>query len=200
MSAAKHTKAWRDRKKQQGLCPQCGFNISINGKRCSECHEKIIEYNRRKRQEKYNKGLCVLCGKNPYDFDKKYCSSCLEKQRDRYYLGNNKELQLQKASIARHNRKIRIIQHYGGKCACCGEAELFFLAIDHINGGGNQHRRQIGNNKNNRCGSSSTQFYKWVEKNNFPEGFQVLCHNCNMGKHLNGGICPHNKLDKKASK
>lgn len=24
-----------------------------------------------------------------------------------------------------------------------------------------------------------------------PEGFQTLCYNCNIGKHRNGGICPH---------
>ncbi len=24
-----------------------------------------------------------------------------------------------------------------------------------------------------------------------PEGFQVLCWNCNLGKYYNGGVCPH---------
>jgi hypothetical protein len=30
-----------------------------------------------------------------------------------------------------------------------------------------------------------------LRKNGFPEGFQVLCANCNIGRHINGGICPH---------
>ena len=28
----------------------------------------------------------------------------------------------------------------------------------------------------------------------FPEGFQILCFNCNAGKHRNGGRCPHEQL------
>lgn len=26
---------------------------------------------------------------------------------------------------------------------------------------------------------------------NYPEGYQVLCYNCNCGKSINNGICPH---------
>jgi hypothetical protein len=48
--------------------------------------------------------------------------------------------------------------------------------------GGNKHRRQIGG-----CG----YFYRWLRKNGFPPGFQVLCYNCNQGKALGGGVCPH---------
>jgi hypothetical protein len=36
-----------------------------------------------------------------------------------------------------------------------------------------------------------------VIQNNFPEGFQILCHNCNFAKGFprNNGKCPHeNKL------
>ena len=33
--------------------------------------------------------------------------------------------------------------------------------------------------------------YIWLKNNNFPEGFQVLCFNCNCGKARNKGICPH---------
>jgi hypothetical protein len=27
--------------------------------------------------------------------------------------------------------------------------------------------------------------------NGFPAGFQVLCFNCNQGRRLNHGVCPH---------
>ena len=33
------------------------------------------------------------------------------------------------------------------KCACCGEKELSFLTIDHINGKGNIHRKEMELNK-----------------------------------------------------
>jgi len=76
-----------------------------------------------------------------------------------------------------------VIMVYGGyKCACCGETEPLFLTIDHINNDGNKHRKEI---------SSGDGLYKWLKKHNYPEGFQVLCMNCNHGKRRNGGICPH---------
>lgn len=193
MSTAKHTKAWRDRKKQAGLCPHCGNNPSIDGKRCSDCQIKVIESNRGRFQRRYDNGLCGECGKNPYKPDRKSCAPCLQKRSNKYAAcgDNAKEKRRNQAAAIRHERKVRVLQRYGGRCVCCGEVEPIFLSLDHIDGGGNEHRRQIGNNPDSRCGSSSTQFYKWVEKNGYPDILQVLCHNCNMGKHLNGGVCPH---------
>jgi len=37
----------------------------------------------------------------------------------------------------------------------------------------------------------STKFYRWLVENDFPEGFQILCHNCNFAKSHNPGGCPH---------
>lgn len=75
---------------------------------------------------------------------------------------------------------------YGGKCACCGEAGIHFLSIDHIHGGGNKHRREIG--------SGGYRFYVWLRLRNYPPGYQVLCFNCNMGRAFNGGgVCPHQR-------
>jgi hypothetical protein len=73
-----------------------------------------------------------------------------------------------------------VFEHYGNKCACCGESIKEFLTIDHIDGGGTKHRKEI-----------KEKIITWLYRNNFPEGFQTLCFNCNWGKHINGGICPH---------
>lgn len=81
-------------------------------------------------------------------------------------------------------RKVRraVLEHYGHCCACCGETREEFLALDHVHGGGNQHRKTI------TCNSVTV----WVYKNNYPEGFRLLCHNCNfsLGAY---GYCPHTK-------
>ena len=80
--------------------------------------------------------------------------------------------------------RLKILQAYGGdppRCVCCGESILAFLALDHINGGGGKHRQETGGGG----------FYVWLAKNNYPEGFQVLCHNCNQGRRMNDGVCPH---------
>jgi hypothetical protein len=89
------------------------------------------------------------------------------------------------------NNRMAALTHYGGEppiCACCGETITAFLTIDHINGGGNKQRKTFGNHP-------SRAFYVWLKKNNYPNGFQVLCMNCNWAKGQYG-ICPH-QLNKK---
>ena len=71
------------------------------------------------------------------------------------------------------------------RCACCDERGWPFLSIDHINRNGAAHRREIGPSKKGYA------IYCWLKKNNFPPGFQVLCHNCNMAREHWGGVCPH---------
>jgi hypothetical protein len=74
------------------------------------------------------------------------------------------------------------MQHYGGtKCICCNETEIRFLTIDHINGGGSKHRAEIGHGKT---------IYSWLKNNGYPNGYQVLCYNCNCAKGFYGE-CPH---------
>jgi hypothetical protein len=105
------------------------------------------------------------------------------KQRAKKWQQNNKE----RVSVNRKNRfdKLRqdVLTEYGGKCSCCHIANPVFLTIDHINGGGNEHRRNIGAN-------NSRRFYRWLQLNSYPESFQLLCWNCNYAKHLLGR-CPH---------
>jgi len=39
-----------------------------------------------------------------------------------------------------------------------------------------------------------------LRKDHYPKGIQILCHNCNTGKEIFGGIkCPHH-LSKKGQK
>lgn len=82
----------------------------------------------------------------------------------------------------------KVLDHYGRKCACCGEAEEMFLEIDHVNSDGAQHRKEIG--------TASSHIIRWLIKHNFPPGFQLLCSNCNHGKMRCGGICPHTLRDR----
>jgi hypothetical protein len=80
---------------------------------------------------------------------------------------------------------------YGGyKCACCGETEPKFLTIDHIFNNGAEHRRELGGVDGNGKGYSN-RVLVWAKQHGYPAGFQVLCMNCNFGKSVNGGICPH---------
>lgn len=96
----------------------------------------------------------------------------------------------------RDNLKEKVYDHYGRTCVCCGEIEMIFLTLDHINNDGAAHRRKIiGNNR--RDGACGPQTYRWIIKNNFPNSFQVLCLNCNWAKSRGG--CPHQKTSKLAA-
>jgi hypothetical protein len=81
--------------------------------------------------------------------------------------------------------KEEVFNKYGMSCACCGESNIGFLTIDHINGGGAKQK------KSGEIGANGGVLYRWLKRNNFPDGFRTLCWNCNSGRFFNGGICPH---------
>jgi hypothetical protein len=86
--------------------------------------------------------------------------------------------------IQERNAAIRklVLEHYGdSRCQCCGESGDAFLTIDHIHGGGRKHRKEI-----------RVDFYAWLMRNNYPDGFRVLCMNCNWAMRA-GKLCPHQK-------
>ena len=101
---------------------------------------------------------------------------------------NKKRKESGKLKKYRLKLKINVINHYGGKCECCGEDKLEFLCIDHKNGGGNEHRRTTL--KGRTCGHA---LYRWIIKNNYPDIFRILCANCNQAIGLHG-YCPHKKI------
>lgn len=121
-----------------------------------------------------DKGICHYCQKNPLISGKKYCESC-------------KVLQCFELRRSHAEFKRIIFEFYGNKCACCGETEPKFLTVDHINNDGNVARRATK--------EGGTDFYRQVARairdGNPPKDLQLLCRNCNWGKHVNGGICPH---------
>lgn len=86
----------------------------------------------------------------------------------------------------RERVKKKVFEHYGLKCACCGESNPKFLTLDHINGGGTKERKKNSN-------SVISMFLKII-KNNYPKDYQVLCWNCNLGRQHNKGICPHREI------
>lgn len=139
-------------------------------------------------------GLCCKCKQPRNNNYSSYCLPCLKAYRKprgdgmRWY-NANRERSKQIGQTSRAKLKREVMDHYGGVRACCGEKEIVFLAIDHIDNNGAAHRRQIAKPSGPRPGGGNN-FYCWLKKNSFPVGYQVLCHNCNMAKHLLGR-CPH---------
>lgn len=79
--------------------------------------------------------------------------------------------------IERITIRIRLLYHYSNgviKCANCEEKYYEMLTLDHINNDGKQDREKRG----------MFNFQWQLYKNNYPEGIQVLCFNCNIKKEI----------------
>jgi len=152
-------------RRKAGLCV-CGRKPISRKKTCLICTKQRIE----KRREYRRKGLCY-CSK-PVDVKGfKRCSKC-------------------RAMINAVNRKLKeeVIAAYGGKCMCpggCDVIEIDWLSIDHVHGGGVQHRRNLK--------LIGRDFYRWLKDHGFPKKqFRAMCYNCNLSRgHL--GKCPHER-------
>ncbi len=111
------------------------------------------------------------------------CRTCNNHEVNKY------KIRIPKPPSPKINYRLLALKHYSDetmKCKCCGESIERFLTIDHINNDGREHRKTNNEARKN--------LYKWLIKNNYPDGFQVLCYNCNCGKALNNGVCPHKIL------
>lgn len=111
-----------------------------------------------------------------------YCRPCM---KQRWHERTPDQVERDRERQKERNEAIRreTFAHYGETCACCGEHRRLFLSIDHMNNDGAKDRRET-----KRAG---VNFYAWLKVQEWPEGYQTLCHNCNLGRHLNGGTCPH---------
>ena len=85
-------------------------------------------------------------------------------------------------------KRIQCLTYYGNgklQCVCCGENVYEFLTLGHINDDGQEERRKYG------C---QTNIILRIIKLGFPEGYETVCWNCNLGKRSNKGKCPHKEL------
>lgn len=155
----------RNSRMEAGRCEGCGKTFARHSSRrtlCARCRPEITT-------------PCAWCGTEFYGSmaHRMYCSK--ECQRSRL---------AEQRAAAHRTERLAALNAYGGpapECSCCGESGIQFLALDHVHGGGGRHRKETGGGG----------FYAWLRRNNYPSGFQILCHNCNMGRQLNGGVCPH---------
>jgi hypothetical protein len=82
-----------------------------------------------------------------------------------------------------------VIDHYSNGTMACADpfhkhlpndpflADIRDLQIDHINGGGNKERKS----------HKGSTLFAWLIRHNYPEGYQVLCANCNWVKRCVNG-------------
>lgn len=188
------------------FCDQAFVGWSSSCLYCSPRCRKNAQARRRYNRTR-ERNLCVWCFTTPAIDGYSLCADCRERGRDyRYNMAPEQKRRATEKTKAwiktqpdywkrtqqKTHDKLRrqVYAHYGERCACCGVSDWRFLTIDHINNDGAAHRRKLG-----KPNSGGVNFYRWLRTHNFPDGFQVLCFNCNCAKSRFGGICPH-QLDK----
>lgn len=161
----------RKKRREQRVCIDCGGGGVTTKCRCGSCAERRRRYTASARSRAKEDKRCLSCGsltEGVYIL----CQSC----------GREKN---EAGKIWRQQLKEEVFGAYGGAaCACCGEKRMEFLSIDHIANDGAQHRKKIGGL------TTGAGIHRWLKKNKYPSGFQVLCFNCNMSKGFHG-YCPH---------
>ena len=147
-------------------------------------------------------GNCICCGK-PRGDRASVCAACQQRHRPRHnteslrsyhrmkkkrgWLTRRRKLHNSYMQKWRPRIRAELLAAYGGKCACCGEAQQEFLGVDHIDRDGAQERRRYSVVRGGGAG-----FYSWLKSQGWPkERYQLLCMNCNFARR--SGICPHKR-------
>ncbi len=73
--------------------------------------------------------------------------------------------------------RMEVLKILGGVCVKCGYDDARALQIDHIDGGGTNEVKRIG----------TYAMYRKILEN--PEGYQLLCANCNWVKRAENYEC-----------
>lgn len=67
-----------------------------------------------------------------------------------------------------------VFEHYGKVCTRCGIDDVDVLTVDHTDQNGANHRNEKG------VRYRGIHLYRWLRQNDYPDGFRVLCFNCNV--------------------
>jgi hypothetical protein len=150
-----------------GLCVRCGvaytkhgWNKTEKGTICQTCYRS----NYTKLERKGNCSICKTTSCNGWETHEPYgriCKSCSNKLRVRKI-------------------KIDIISYYSKgtmKCANCGyDKNINAFHLDHIYGNGNISRKKLG--------QGGWGYYRKLQQAGYPNGYQILCANCNCIKQI----------------
>ena len=148
---------WKDRSQKDGKCRRCKGCASAQSKEWESTQDRK-EYHKIQNNKRKDAGHV-------------------------WYVNNKQKVSTTQKAYGQRMKK-ETINKYGGCCTCCGENNLVFLTMDHINNDGAKHRRSKEGPRGPGIGT-----YVWLRDNEYPNTLQVLCFNCNWAKSHGG--CPH---------
>lgn len=120
------------------------------------------------------------------------CRTCVQRAATAKWQIVNRDrwLDIQRKGRRRRliERKQTVMQHYGNcRCKKCGIADMDVLTIDHKDEAhGRAERKRLSTGFKASVGlytnGGSANLYRYLIENDFPQGYQVLCFNCNIKK------------------
>ena len=139
-------------------------------------HNDQAEYKRlwTKEYAKDPKRLMLVNSPEYKEYMRKYSSEY--RRREGYKPKKN-----QQAKEARILLRLEILNHYSAgalNCCRCGYGDVRALDLDHKADNGGEHRKAIGRR------GATYDIYAELKRNGFPDGYQVLCRNCNWIKEI----------------
>jgi len=155
------------------FCTKCRkLNPTPWRQRCPACAKKGVEIRDKRRAKLIADGLCIDC-EQPSG-GKHRCSACASVSYER-------------TKMRAQEIKVEVMTAYGGAhCACCSEAEISMLALDHIG----QNAAALRRNKLETTGGF--RMYSRLRTLGYPPGYRVLCWNCNIAVFRSPDhTCPH---------
>ena len=95
---------------------------------------------------------------------------------------NTHEQRQEKLKNDRTNERSQVLKLMGNMCLVCGIDDPIFLQIDHVNNDG--YKERVKSKNGYLTGAPRVTVETYLEN---PKKYQLLCANCNIAKHLNGG-------------
>jgi hypothetical protein len=132
---------------------------------------------------------CEVCREVSRRYSRKYWDNLPPEKRAERSGAARKRQQDDPAKAREYQRRSRdkkrraAFRRYGDACACCGERTSEFLQLHHLDGGGNEHRRAIGN---------GSAYWNAFSGDQAIEDVEILCGNCHVAVTRTGS-CPHKK-------
>lgn len=167
-------------------------------KQCNKCKKlKLFEFfNKDKHEKDGYRDDCRECYKKDYIKNSHAYNATVERwkknnpervsaTRKKFYERHPERRS--SASKSRERRRVvkyEVMAHYSSseqpKCKMCGFSDIRALVIDHMDNNGAEERRMSG--RGSKRGGS--EFYAYLKRSKYPEGYQTLCYNCNIIKHI----------------
>ena len=158
-------------------CMKDGYTIY-----CKDCIKPMKKEERLRNIEKYRESNKIYHIENiekRNEYSKNYRKENPDKIKS-YRKTEGHTLGLTRAQYTKMKRDEEFIQtlfYYSNGSMCCEfckEDDIDVLSIDHINHNGSEHRKSFGGNS----------LQHQLIRENFPDGYRVLCRNCNWKQFL----------------